>query len=210
MHRKWDAAAPWIAPLLLCAIAVAQIAFSQLSTLSPWKGGGFGMFSTVDSPAARFLRIRLVTADQEIPVTVPDRLRATSRELCTIASSRLATELAATLAEGTWVKLRMASAVDYYRQLFRRSLQTGSRGEVLQELGRNPSADAVVDFEALNFVRMLDADEKPGADDAVLDVERVEVELWRYAFDRPSTSLRAERMLEVSSPSPDGTPRSPR
>src|SRR5258708_33629979 len=55
----------WFAPCLLCGVAVLQIVQVRSSQLTPWKGGGFGMFSTVDSADARFLKIYLRTASGE-------------------------------------------------------------------------------------------------------------------------------------------------
>ena len=45
----------WLAPLILCGIALVQFVLAHTVDLSPWKGGGFGMFSTVDTPAMRFI-----------------------------------------------------------------------------------------------------------------------------------------------------------
>ena len=59
-----------IAPLCLTMIAIGQIRNARSSNLSPWKGGGFGMFSNVDRPAVRFLHIYLITEKGEIPITV--------------------------------------------------------------------------------------------------------------------------------------------
>ncbi len=38
-------------------VAIAQLSCSQFSTLSPWKGGGFGMFASSDSPWNRFISL---------------------------------------------------------------------------------------------------------------------------------------------------------
>ena len=40
-----------LAPALLVAVASSQIALSRTVDLTPWKGGGFGMFATLDTPA---------------------------------------------------------------------------------------------------------------------------------------------------------------
>ena len=50
---------------LLVLIASLQFVLAHTKDLSPWKGGGFGMFSTVDSPGARKLRVYLVGEDQK-------------------------------------------------------------------------------------------------------------------------------------------------
>lgn len=44
-------------------IATAQMLNAKLGTLTPWKGGGFGMFSSIDSPTNRALVIRGIEAD---------------------------------------------------------------------------------------------------------------------------------------------------
>jgi hypothetical protein len=58
----------FVAPLVLIGIACLQLYLAHSHHLTPWKGGGFGMFSTVDSQGARFLRIYLLTAEGEVPM----------------------------------------------------------------------------------------------------------------------------------------------
>jgi hypothetical protein len=51
---------PWrsLAPaLILCLVAFGQIGLARWTELSPWKGGGFGMFATTDGTAARRVRL---------------------------------------------------------------------------------------------------------------------------------------------------------
>jgi hypothetical protein len=43
--------------LLLVGMALLQIALAHTAGLSPWKGGGFGMFSTTDRAEGRYLRV---------------------------------------------------------------------------------------------------------------------------------------------------------
>jgi hypothetical protein len=42
-----------VPPLLLAVIALGQIGLARAVDLTPWKGGGFGMFSTLDHGAHR-------------------------------------------------------------------------------------------------------------------------------------------------------------
>lgn len=44
-----------ILPILALTIAVTQVVCATAGPLSPWKGGGFGMFASSDNPAARML-----------------------------------------------------------------------------------------------------------------------------------------------------------
>jgi hypothetical protein len=43
--------------ILLTLVACTQIGAALGGDLSPWKGGGFGMFATLDGTAARFVRL---------------------------------------------------------------------------------------------------------------------------------------------------------
>src|SRR5918993_690761 len=67
-HRRLAAALPYVAPVLLVAVAVQQIILSSAFHLSPWTGGGFGMFSSVDTFATRVLRGVLIVDGREIPI----------------------------------------------------------------------------------------------------------------------------------------------
>lgn len=44
-------------PLLVTVVAINQIVFSHFGILASSEGGGFGMFSSVDSPETRFLQV---------------------------------------------------------------------------------------------------------------------------------------------------------
>lgn len=45
----------WLVPSILVAIALLQIYLTHITQLTPWKGGGFGMFATVDALDTRVL-----------------------------------------------------------------------------------------------------------------------------------------------------------
>jgi hypothetical protein len=73
-----------VAPALLVALALAQIGAWRGIGLSPWKGGGFGMFATNDHGAFRSVRVVELAAGAERPVALPgtlDRLRRHAREV---------------------------------------------------------------------------------------------------------------------------------
>jgi len=46
-----------IPTFLLIIVACVQIYLARNADLTPWKGGGFGMFSTTDGNANRYLRV---------------------------------------------------------------------------------------------------------------------------------------------------------
>lgn len=57
------APSPWIVPMVLVIIAGVQVITARIGTLTPWKGGGFGMFASIDRPENRYLFVNGTTAD---------------------------------------------------------------------------------------------------------------------------------------------------
>jgi hypothetical protein len=51
---RWRA---WLPAALLVVVASTQIVLARAAELSPWKGGGFGMFATSDGTSTRFVRL---------------------------------------------------------------------------------------------------------------------------------------------------------
>lgn len=50
-----------VVPAILVTVFCIQFYLVQNHNLTQWKGGGFGMFSTIDSPSERTLKIQLNT-----------------------------------------------------------------------------------------------------------------------------------------------------
>jgi hypothetical protein len=121
----------WLAPALLVALAHAQIALAHTLQLSPWKGGGFGMFSTTDHFGFRSVRVIAEEAGVEWPVATPpelDRLRRRARELPTRATLRGLAARAAPAAEGA-----TAIRVEVWRIAFDRDDLRPERRKLAQE-----------------------------------------------------------------------------
>jgi hypothetical protein len=59
---------------LLCAIAATQMILASTAGLSPWKGGGFGMFASIDSSPFRWVRLYVEAADRSEEIAVPASL----------------------------------------------------------------------------------------------------------------------------------------
>jgi hypothetical protein len=184
-----------LAPLLLAAVASFQLYLARTTLLTPWKGGGFGMFSTVDAPSARFLRIVLETADgKEIRVGVPDTLRRQAAVARAAPSDRRIEALGRALARGTWVGVTFVPPERRH-------------AEILHALGRGdlaPSDSAGPDLSHLGLYRMLERGEQTRGEPLVLRAVRVEV--WRYRFAGGRTRLEAEALLSARVPAP-GTER---
>ncbi|NEP16859.1 MAG: hypothetical protein F6J97_08125 [Leptolyngbya sp. SIO4C1] len=61
----------WGVPLLLSAVALRQILLTQTAGLSPWHGGGFGMFASADRDERRLIEVYAVDCDaNRLPVAL--------------------------------------------------------------------------------------------------------------------------------------------
>lgn len=77
--------------ILLTALALSQIYLARTASLSPWSGGGFGMFSTPDAPRARTVRAYVLTPGVRREIPVPKHLStAALRAAAMPTDSRLA------------------------------------------------------------------------------------------------------------------------
>ena len=186
-----------LVPVLLSAVAAVQIYLVDRNDLSRWKGGGFGMFTTVDSPSARVFFFYLSTSDGEIPVMVPRDLAKLSHKARVMPTAERITVLAQRLQAGTWIPLTMVSASQHYLDLLK------SAGPGYDQSADDISYQAAsgvphLDFDELQLVRMLEEDE-PIPQDTPLEVSGVRVEVWRYRFDREELVLRAEKIAQAFS-----------
>jgi hypothetical protein len=185
-----------LAPALLCCVALLQFVLTKTSALSPWKGGGFGMFSTVDSPAARFLRITLLTDDGGIRALNPSELRTLELQLRTMPTRSRATELADKLAAGTWTRLSMESAQQRYETLLwgegAESTAAVSRAGAASTRDNRPQAHSIVE---LDFLRMIEAEEIVTRPEMLVAIAGARVEVFKYSFDRRSRALTSHPVL---------------
>jgi len=87
--------------LLLVAVASGQIWLAHSRQLSPWCGGGFGMFSTADAPSRRHLHALELSPGALRELEVPRSLRGPLERALALPDEprlrALARELAATL-----------------------------------------------------------------------------------------------------------------
>src|SRR5262245_47407859 len=88
--------------LLLIVVAALQIALTRLVDLTPWKGGGFGMFSTLDHGAFRGITIVVEAPDRSETLAIPPSLDA----LAARAAACPAAWLMRRLAEGVVTRER--------------------------------------------------------------------------------------------------------
>jgi hypothetical protein len=178
---------PALAPALLVVVALAQMYTSHTRHLTPWKGGGFGMFSTVDSTSARFFRLYLVTESKakarcdvlELPVKIPvssNRHRSALEAIRAMPTEAAVQKLAEKLAVLPWA---------YYSA-------DGDGGQWPEVNGDDPAATRRV---ASRIAVPKDAREK-GEKGTRVPVKALRLELWRYRFDGSRAELHSQKMFE--------------
>jgi hypothetical protein len=100
-----------VAPGLLAALAGVQIALAFGAHLSPWKGGGFGMFSTLDHGGFRGVEVTALLPEGERRLAVPPERVREMRRARTLptrgALLGLARALAPELPEARAVRVRV-------------------------------------------------------------------------------------------------------
>ncbi len=83
---------------LMIAVAAVQIPLALTSDLTPWKGGGFGMFSTLDHGAFRGIDIIVSGPDRSETVEIPPSLEELAARAVTYPSDSMLRRLAGAVA----------------------------------------------------------------------------------------------------------------
>jgi hypothetical protein len=92
----WRIAAP---VTILLVVAAVQVTLVHRADLSPWKGGGFGMFAAVDGGAVRVVRIFVAAPGRSEELVIPPSLEVDAERAATFPRPRLLARLARRVAE---------------------------------------------------------------------------------------------------------------
>lgn len=87
---------------LLLTIFSVQIVAAHSTVLSPWKGGGFGMFSTVDMDTKRVVALVVEVDGELLPAQIPLPVEQTVRALQAFPSNARLESLAHPLLHSAW------------------------------------------------------------------------------------------------------------
>jgi hypothetical protein len=85
----------FVPPALLAVVAFTQLGLATTTAgLTPWKGGGFGMFSTLDHGAYRGVDVVVDAPDRSEALEVPPSLEELAARVAAFPSDRLLRQLA--------------------------------------------------------------------------------------------------------------------
>jgi hypothetical protein len=103
---RWKALVP---PLILAAVATVQIYRAHFERLTPWKGGGFGMFAQNQSASSRLLRCYVAMRGKDgklvrtlVPVPKGTGLSRQVEEVLAVPSAARVKALASALRKQDW------------------------------------------------------------------------------------------------------------
>jgi len=88
---EWSKAVPAI---MLTVVALAQIALARTTDLTAWKGGGFGMFSTLDHGAYRTVDVLIDGPERSEALEIPPSLETAAARAAACPSDWLLRALA--------------------------------------------------------------------------------------------------------------------
>ncbi|MFQ5564760.1 MAG: hypothetical protein ACE5EU_00135 [Paracoccaceae bacterium] len=167
----------YLAPALLILIAVVQMFSAFANDQTPWKGGGFGMFSTVDSPGARFLKIYLVSENGEEAVRLPPRLSRLRRIIRSAPTQENLDLLVQALNQETWVRAP-------YPYLF-----YSAEANAWQQQTAVPGATHKLAAKPFTRSKLPQEPEFPA--EFLVAYDSIRVELWKYHYEIEGSTVRA-------------------
>ena len=176
----------WLVPMVLITVGVIQIFLTQTVGLSPWKGGGFGMFAAIDSPSMRVLATEALTQDnQRIRLEVLyDLDHSTRQRIRSVPKETELEQLAGQLLTQTFVPM------GFRRQTAYRSLQSQNPdvSRLLQpSSGSTPSSE-----RRLPLYRLKRSTDPVPAERTVKMLKAVRLQWWQLQFDAQKISLSAK------------------
>jgi hypothetical protein len=70
---------PLLPVALLLVVAITQVTLAKTSGLTPWKGGGFGMFSTTDDGSRRKVRVFVTAPERSEEIAIAPSIEDAAR-----------------------------------------------------------------------------------------------------------------------------------
>ena len=193
------------APIVLSTLACLQIMLAMCFGLSPWKGGGFGLFSTVDNSKGRSIRVYLETSEGEVPAQAPSWLGNRISQVRTFPAEFRVRKMAADLAAATWV-YRTGPSPEGAEDSKPSGVNSdpAMKSAIKKDLNRDGEAAKRIAREASMGDRPYPQVEslRPSKEigpRVALGVNAVRVEIWRERFDVDSNEIRLEFITKATS-----------
>lgn len=199
-HRR-DRSQVWIERglpgAILIVVAIVQIYLTQTANLSPWKGGGFGMFGAIDAPDMRVIQAEALVQDGSvIQLDVYSALDVrTIRRTRPLPRQRDLEQMAPQFISKAVVPTTIQRQAIYHK------LQSDNPDVPgIQDLVQNGDPEPLLTFpdhpitQPLYRLKTVYDPDVPGA---VKTVKAIRLRWWRVRFDAESPRLWAEPLGAV-------------
>ena len=190
----------YIAPAVLCSVALVCLFRVVAYDQSPWKGGGFGMFSTLETPQARYLKVFLVAGPNEIPVEIPETLKKDVARMQTVPSESQLESIGNRLAMLDW-KDELSwwqNVSDQWNDNHHDQVDGPFDAQHLKKLisSSSSSTSVVLPRGSKRKLKSVGASAVMNEADRCVRYDSVRVELWRSSFDSSSNSMSVRKVME--------------
>jgi len=173
-------------PVIVIAVAAAQIYLATSGMLASSEGGGFGMFSAIDSPEVRLIDIQAIDSDgTEIDIEYNYQGSPVSENLIKKIKSNPERQL-------------LTDFADYL--LKARYVSTHDREEFLRKKIESESPDSewdvgekVTDVKVYRFATNNDKKEL-GA--SIVRLNEVTLQMWKLTYDQSTRRVSTEKLGE--------------
>jgi hypothetical protein len=179
-----------LAPICLCLVAALHIWRVNTAGQTPWKGGSFGMFSTIDSEHSRFVHAYVLTSDGPLPIQIPSELEKKVAELRAAPNKEQLQKLAEKLAQRNWVDPE-AARQRLMEQLKDRTSNTPLTGEQLRSLRDAAPQTTLVSLRPKTPLVAANRNESMQA----ISCTHIHVEVWKLVMPSGTTQLVPNLLL---------------
>ncbi len=183
----------WLAPIVLIGVGLLQLYLAHSVELSPWKGGGFGMFAAIDSPSMRVLAAEGLSQDnQRLDLEVLDALDDSTRQrIRTLPQESDLEQLAEQLLTHEFVPIGFRRQAAYQRlqtqnpevHVFPRT-SGGQRPAIADQAGETP------------VYRLRRPADPISLEGSTTTLKAVRLQWWRLRFNPSQISLKAEPLSQ--------------
>lgn len=182
-----------LAPICLCLVAGLHVWRVTTAGQTPWKGGGFGMFSTIDSESSRFVRATLLTSEGPRPIVIPSEFEKKIAELRAAPNQAQLQDLADRLAARGWID--PLAAQQWLAEQLRQEATAPLTAKRLRELRTVRPVNTITSPANTKLV----AAKKNETAGEPIPFTAVRVELYKFEMPAGTADLRSRLLLEAVS-----------
>jgi hypothetical protein len=186
---------------ILVLVALLQLYLAQTDNLSPWKGGGFGMFGAIDAPGMRVIQAEGLDQDGEpIQIDIYSALDdRTIRRIRTLPQQRNLEQMAPQL-----VAQKIVPSSIQRQAVYEKLQRENPDLPIIPDLA-NPGLSSPLSNPLPNLpthplaqpLYRLKTIYDPDVPEAVKTLKAIRLQWWRLRFDHTQRRLWAEPLGQV-------------